>query len=252
VPKEFGAYFEPFLGSGSAFFAIADDHEAYLSDTISPLVNCFIEVRDNPALVAEIAQGWGTDSASYYDVRAGVFDGDPTRAAAQFIYLNKLCFNGLYRVNQLGRFNVPFGRPKNSNVADALQLEAASVRLSKDVTITVGDFEDTLKSSKEGDFVYLDPPYVAGHRSESFADYNAKIFSWDDQKRLADLFRQLDARGVFVVQSNADHAAVRALYPKFEHRSVSRYSSMSGSAASRGVSSELVVVGNTLRKYRSL
>lgn len=246
IPSDFGTYYEPFLGSGAVFFGLADGHSANLSDTISPLISCYETVRDEPATVAALASGWNTDAESYYAVRAADYRDDPIRGAARFIYLNKLCFNGLYRENQSGRFNVPYGRPKSTNVADANQLLAVANRLTSGVQLKVCDFEIALSACDAGDLVYLDPPYVSGHRSNGFVDYNAKIFSWEDQRRLASVFRDLDSRGVFVIQSNADHPTVRALYEGYESRTVFRYSSMAARADKRGNSNELLILSGSL------
>jgi DNA adenine methylase len=248
IPQEFGSYYEPFLGSGSAFFAVAEGHASYLSDTIPGLVNCYVQVRDQPEEVAAIAQSWDTDSATYYEVRAAHAETNLTRNAARFIYLNKLCFNGLYRENGRGQFNVPYGRPKSTNVVSVSNLLGVSTRLRNQVTIDELDFEERLKTSESGDFVYLDPPYVAGHRTNGFADYNAKIFSWDDQRRLAAVFQELDRRGVYVIQTNADHATVRELYDGAFSQPISRYSSMAARSTLRGASSELLIVGDALRR----
>lgn len=248
MPDYYGSYYEPFLGSGSAFFAVAEGHRAYLADTITGLVNCYVQVRDRHEEVVAVAQSWETDSETYYKVRAVRAETDLVRDAARFIYLNKLCFNGLYRENGSGQFNVPYGRPKSTNVISLPLLRAVSARLQNQVSIDAMDFEERLMTCKGGDFVYLDPPYVAGHRTNGFADYNAKIFSWDDQRRLSNIFLELDRRGVFVVQTNADHPTVKELYKGAYSQSISRYSSMAARSTVRGASSELLIVGETLRK----
>lgn len=248
IPSEFGTYYEPFVGSAAVFFNVASGHDAHLSDMISPLISCYETVRDEPGAVARIASSWNTDAESYYCVRAADYSDDPLRAAARFIYLNKLCFNGLYRENQSGKFNVPYGRPKTTNVVDENQLIKVANRLANGVQLKVCDFEVALSTCDSGDLVYLDPPYVSGHRSSGFVDYNAKIFSWDDQKRLSSVFRELDSRGVFVLLSNADHPSVRELYEGYSFHTVSRYSSMAAKADKRGKSSELLVMSNTLSR----
>lgn len=235
-----GDYYEPFLGSGAAFFSIAPSGNAYLSDTLAPLIACFNAVRDTPIEVDHLASSWPTDTDTYYQIRSQIFH-ESALSAAQFIYLNKLCFNGLYRENQKGQFNVPYGRPKSSTVLLPGHLEAASRRLSN-ATIEHLDFEASLERCKPGDLVYIDPPYVARHRSNGFVDYNAKIFSWHDQGRLASVFRLLSERGVRAIVSNADHESIRDLYAGFEIRQLERYSSMSGKSGNRGASPELLIL----------
>lgn len=248
VPEDYGTYYEPFLGSGAIFFSCVNGRPARLSDTISPLINCYIQVRDDPDAVADIAESWSVDAETYYQVRSEVFE-DEMRQAAQFIYLNKTCFNGLYRENQLGRFNVPFGRPKTSKVLDRVALAEASAKLGTPGTIiSARDFEETLDTCSSGDIAYLDPPYVAGHRQNGFVDYNARLFSWDDQRRLADVCRRISKRGAAVIVSNADHPSVRDLFShkEFHLLEVSRYSSMAARSGRRGTSDELLIVSTAL------
>ena len=246
APSKFKAYYEPFLGSASAYFNLAAGHEAHLSDTISPLISCYETVRDFPIEVHGHISEWQTDAETYYAVRALDFSNDLLRSAAQFIYLNKLCFNGLYRQNQSGKFNVPYGRPKTPNVVDLIHLTAVSERLMNNVQFKVCDFEISLANCAEGDFAYLDPPYASQLRRSAFVDYNSKIFSWDDQVRLSSVFRALSDRGVNVIMSNADHPSVRDLYSGFEIRSVSRYSSMAASSVKRGQSTEVLILSQPI------
>lgn len=248
MPTDYGRYFEPFLGSGAIFFSCVHDRPAHLSDTISPLINCYVQVRDRPDAVADVSESWSVDAETYYEVRSMSFD-DDVHKAAQFIYLNKTCFNGLYRENQMGRFNVPFGRPKTSTILDRASLAEVSAKLATNgTTITVRDFEDALGACTSGDIAYLDPPYVAGHRQNGFVDYNAKLFSWEDQRRLADVCREISRRGASVIVSNADHPSVRELFSHkaFHLIEVSRYSSMAARSAQRGTSDELLIVTGAL------
>jgi DNA adenine methylase len=251
-PDTFGRYFEPFLGSGAIFFACAGSRVSHLSDTISPLINCYQQVRDHPLAVAQVSQKWLVDAPTYYEVRS-TQDEDPVRQAARFIYLNKTCFNGLYRENQNGEFNVPFGRPKSSNILDHENLMRASELLQSPGTIIkVCDFEDSLKDCSEGDVVYIDPPYVAGHRQNGFVDYNAKLFGWEDQRRLASVCRDLHKRGASVIVSNASHESVRRLFtnPGFQLLEVSRYSSMAARSGKRGNSTELLIFSSNNQRRR--
>jgi DNA adenine methylase len=241
VPPTVGTYFEPFLGSGAVYFALPNGTASNLADTLGSLVNCYSHVQQDPKQVAAIASEWGSDSASFYAVRALRPHADSIEKAAQFIYLNRFCFNGLYRENSRGEFNVPFGRPKNANMITPEELSAASRRLNHRTTLSTGDFAETLAACQTGDFVYLDPPYVAGHRNNGFVDYNARIFSWYDQQRLSEEFHRLTRLGVHVVVSNADHPSVRELYEGHSVKSVSRHSSMAASVAARGQSREILV-----------
>ncbi|MGE2723386.1 DNA adenine methylase [Mycolicibacterium pulveris] len=251
IPQDFNRYYEPFLGSGSVFFSFAAGHPALLSDVIHPLIGCYNVVRDNPLGISKKISEWPVNSEAYYQIRSKQFESGTLDAAARFIYLNRYCYNGLYRENSSGLFNVPFGRPKNTNAIPVGNLVACSARLRNRVELKVADFEDALEDVRDGDLVYLDPPYVAGHRSNGFVDYNAKIFSWDDQRRLASVFHKVDSMGAYVISTNANHDSVSALYHKFARLPISRYSSMSGKLAGRGASAELIILGSRLTRGNS-
>jgi DNA adenine methylase len=245
LPVDYHDYYEPFLGSGAVFFAIGQGHKSYLSDTIAPLINTYHGVQKAPNRIHDIASSWPTDSETYYQIRAKNYK-SPEYAAARFIYLNRLCYNGLYRENRSGGFNVPYGRPRISNVISSItHLQACSDRL-KNAVLTIVDFEPSTRRCQPGDLVYFDPPYVAGHRSNGFVDYNSSIFSWQDQQRLADKFYELDRRGVYTILTNADHESVRRLYQNFTIVEVDRYSNMSSRTGTRGRSSEIIVLGKSI------
>lgn len=247
LPERFNTYYEPFLGSGAVFFSFGINADSCsLSDSLWPLVNCYAQVRDHPQEIHEVVAAWSCDRDAYYRVRAMDPQDNVTRAA-QFIYLNRMCFNGLYRVNQAGRFNVPYGRPRFERVFSRPdELLAASRRL-RNADIRHADFATATDSAQHGDLVYLDPPYVAGHRNNGFVDYNAKVFRWEDQARLATLCDELTERGVMVAVSNADHPSIRALYgAPYQIQPISRFSSMSAAARSRGLSQELLIMNAPL------
>lgn len=243
LPERYGRYYEPFLGSGSAFFAIRPKI-ASLSDTIVPLVQCYEAVRDDPEGVHAVLAQWEVSKSAYYQIRE-LRPGDSILRAAQFIFLNKTAFNGLYRVNRSGIFNVPYGRPKSNTIVSRACLEAASQTL-QGVQLEACDFELALKAATTGDLIYLDPPYVAGHRANGFVDYNSSLFSWDDQVRLRDLFHQLDADGAYVMLSNANHPSIVELYSQHSRFEFTRHSSMAAKSQARGLSSEILVLGHSL------
>ena len=218
-------YIEPFLGAGSLFFALTPQ-QAVLGDANSHLVSCYRAVRDH---AAQVAAGLRRHAAAhsedhYYRVRA-LYNRSPASPAraAQFIYLNQACYNGVFRVNTKGQFNVPCGsREPNLPASDDLERVARHLRPAK---LVVGDFATTLASAQRGDFVYLDPPYPPLNGTAYFAHYTMDRFGDEDQERLATLVRQLDERGCAVMVSNADRKSVRALYAGFAIRrlSVTRY-----------------------------
>lgn len=189
VPADYNRYVEPFVGSGAMFFAL-EPERAVLSDALAPLVETYLAVRDDPTAVHAHLSQWKVDKESYYEVRSQSPD-DPMARAARFIYLNKTCWNGLYRVNLRGEFNVPFGRPKSSNIVSTPTLEACSAALRRCEALGVGDFQQILKECTAGDLVFLDPPYVTGHNNNGFIEYNEKLFTWNDQCRLAGEVRRL-------------------------------------------------------------
>jgi DNA adenine methylase len=240
LPAEFGRYWEPFLGSGALFFLLSPI-EATLADICSPLIETFRSVRDDPAAVLAHVAPLPVEEATFYELRAAEFQGRHQRAA-QFIYLNKTCWNGLYRVNSQGRFNVPFGRPKSANVVAPDILRSCSRALrSPGVHLEVGDFAETLASVTAGDLVFLDPPYVTGHNNNGFVEYNERLFSWHDQERLASLAVDLAASGVHVIVTNAAHYDVVALYPGFESITFTRKSTLASSTARRGAVREAIL-----------
>ncbi|GAA1463022.1 DNA adenine methylase [Williamsia maris] len=248
IPSDFRDYYEPFLGSGALYFAAAEGHRSFLADLIDPLIDCFTAVKDHPEDVADAARRWATDKTSFYAVRE-LHPSDRIESAARFIYLNKLCFNGLYRENRLGEFNVPYGRPKSSNVVDTAHLKRVSARLSLDTSILASDFEESLSNCKEADFVYLDPPYVDNDR---FVDYNSKIFTTDDQERLRVCFEKLDRSGVFCILSLPDCNQFRQQFSRYWIMTESRYSSMSSRSQTRGKTGELLILSSSLRRRLAL
>lgn len=249
VQPEGRRYFEPFLGGGAMFFALAPDR-AILSDLNEELVDVFRTVRDDVDAVIAALRPMKYDEATYYSVRASKPRKAATRAA-RFIYLNKTCFNGLYRVNTKGEFNVPFGRHTNVLVCDELQLLAASEALAV-TDLSVADFGLTARRAREGDLMYFDPPYTTAHTNNGFIEYNQRVFSWEDQRRLARVALGLVERGVLVAISNADHPSITALYEsdRFLINRIQRPSTMAGNSKHRFVATELLIVGGEVEALK--
>jgi DNA adenine methylase len=241
LPTEIGTYYEPFLGSGSLFFLLRPDR-AVLNDACQDLMDTYQALRDSPDLIIQALSEMRPDPVVYYRIRRARST-DPAIRAAEFVYLNKTAWNGLYRVNASGEFNVPYGRPKTDNISDAGNLlECSSALRHGRVALKLGDFEAATRTVAAGDLVYLDPPYVTRHNDNGFVDYNERLFSWADQERLAIAARRLaDARATVIV-SNANHSDVLALYPEFTAIQVDRQSTLAGSPASRGPVSEVILV----------
>ena len=243
-----GTYFEPFLGGGSLYFA-AQPKQAVLSDLNQRLIETYQLLRDAPFEVIRVLDGWKNDEKTYYKVRQITFE-DLVPRAAQFIYLNKTCWNGLYRVNRLGKFNVPFGH-HGREVFDVQHLLDVSKTL-KNADIYCADFDQVISHAKEGDFVYLDPPYTSLHGNNGFRQYNESLFSWRDQQRLGRTAVSLADRGCTILVSNADHKEILGLYPGFSHRRVYRHSILAARSKFRRPTSELLIASDrTLLQFQT-
>jgi DNA adenine methylase len=233
-------YHEPFLGGGALFFAVAP-RRAVLSDANGELIHCWRQVRDDVHAVLDALAAHVYDRTRFEAVRAlNPSRLPPADRAARFIYLNKTCFNGLWRVNRAGRFNVPFGRYKNPTFHDPGLLLRAS-RALRGVQIHRAPFEIALQRAAPGDFVYLDPPYDPVSQTASFTTYTRNAFGWEDQERLAAECASLDERGVRFLLSNSATPRIRALYKRFEQRLVSAPRHISCKGAGRGRVDELLV-----------
>ncbi len=218
LPEAYGAYIEPFLGGGAAFFALRPER-ALVADSNAELIAMYEAIRDEPAALMaalDTLQPHVADRERYLAVRAQ----DPatlTRvdAAARFIYLNKTCYNGLYRVNREGKFNVPFGRHASPpRLYDAGNLHAVGEALRR-ADMRCADYRDVLREATPGDFVYLDPPYHPPTRTANFTSYTPLGFGDVDQRALADEVARLTDAGVFVLLSNSDTPLIRELYGRY-------------------------------------
>jgi len=225
LPSQFRTYHEPFLGSGALFFLLCPDR-ALLSDSCAELIDVYFRVRNNVSTIIRYLKPLKPNRQLFYSIRKRPSEGMYKRAA-EFIYLNKTCWNGLYRVNSEGRFNVPYGMPRTDFIADFENLRECSRALRKPgVELLTCDFQAALEEVKAGDLVYLDPPYVTRHNNNGFVDYNETLFSWEDQKRLAKRVQQLADAGAYVIVTNADHLEITELYPNFKRRTLKRSSTL--------------------------
>jgi DNA adenine methylase len=240
VPRSFHRYFEPFLGGAAVFFALRP-RCAVLADINAELIDCYTAVRDQVDQVIAALQGHRYDSSYFYRVR-GIDPASlsPPERAARTIFLNRTGFNGLYRVNRAGRFNVPFGRYTNPVICDADNLRACAAVLAG-VQLSVGDFASVAMMAEKGDFVYFDPPYVPVSRTASFTSYAANGFGLTEQERLADLVVELTRKGAYVMLSNSDTPEARKLYGKLKIERVLASRSINSNGARRGKVAEIVV-----------
>lgn len=223
VPQTYNTYFEPFIGAG-AFFLSLKPKSAVINDTNEQLINLYQQLKHSPSEIISIVSSLdevACDKNYYYKIRERYNQKitskelDP-ECAALMIWINKHCFNGLYRVNSQGFFNVPYNNKVTGKSLDKDNVEAIS-RFLKDqnVTILCSDFENACKKVSPGDFVYLDSPYVPESSSADFTDYTKTGFSYEDHDRLADLFVRLDKLGAYVMLSNNDVPLVRELYREY-------------------------------------
>jgi DNA adenine methylase len=218
----FDRYFEPFLGGGAFFFHLTSrlQFAAHLSDANGELVNAYNVVKNSvEELIAALMMhesGYRKNPAGYYYRLRSEQPAGMVETAARFIALNKTCYNGLYRVNRSGGFNVPMGRYRNPTICDKDQLLNASAALNySDAKIVVADYRQALKRVRAGDFVYLDPPFIPLSRTANFVDYTKAGFGEKDQIELASVFRELDKKGCRVLLSNSDTKFTRDLYSGF-------------------------------------
>lgn len=238
IPSNHGRYIEAFAGGAALFFALLPK-SALLADTNVGLINCYVQIRDRPEdVVNELAMMPNTRE-DYYRIRK-LSPVEPATQAARFIYLVTLSFNGIYRENRLGEFNVPYGYKTHLQPCDPKKLHAASLALAH-ADIQHRDFEDAVKRAKSGDVIYLDPPYTLAHGNNGFVKYNAKIFSWRDQERLANVARKLDKRGCRVIITNAAHSSIAALYEGFAIIPVERQSVIAAEGKHRKLVSEFII-----------
>ncbi len=245
LPDRFEVYHEPFVGGGALFFELASQariNKAYLSDINSSLIDVYIGLRDCVDDVVIHLQQHRHERDYYYKVRAI----DPTalslpERAARVIYLNKTCYNGLYRENRAGQFNVPFGRYANPTICDEPNLRAASAILQQ-ADIARRRFDTILDYAKTGDFVYFDPPYVPLSPTANFTAYDRDGFGPDDQRQLRDVFAELGRRGVRAMLSNSDTPFVRELYRGFPIEQVFAARAVNSKANGRGKVAEVLVL----------
>jgi DNA adenine methylase len=245
LPEQIDTYYEPFVGGAAVFLALAEAKRfkrAVITDKNAQLINMYTVVRDDLGKLLKKLEGLQnrTSEEDYYSIRAGKPKNRIDRAA-RLIYLNKTGYNGLYRVNSKGGFNVPYGRYKRPKIYDPERLAHAASYL-QDVTIRVADFEEACAEAKRGDAVYLDPPYLPLSKTASFSAYHSEAFGMPEHQRLAKVFAKLLRRGVTAVLSNSATPETRALYQSFKCSDVAVRRPINSIGSRRGAVSELLVV----------
>ncbi|PIY60158.1 hypothetical protein COY95_03230 [Candidatus Woesearchaeota archaeon CG_4_10_14_0_8_um_filter_47_5] len=248
-PRKFNGYLEPFVGSGAVFFYIIQKFnlsEAIISDINEELINTYQVIKEDvERLITELKQHKEyhiVEGSKYYlTIRATNPNELPLlERAARFIYLNKTCFNGLYRVNSKGQFNVPMGSYKNPDIIQEEKLRFIS-KLLQPVTIKVMSFEKVFDLAKEEDFIYLDPPYYPLLKGKSFTTYTKDNFLEEEQKLLAEVFKKLNKKGCLVMESNSDTDFIRDLYSEFKISVVKAKRMINCDGSKRGEINELVI-----------
>jgi len=255
-PKKFNRYLEPFVGGGAVFFYIIQKFkpkEIIISDINEELINTYLIIRDDvERLIIELKQHREYHMAEgkkyYLTIRATNPEDLPSlEKAARFIYLNKTCFNGLYRVNSKGGFNVPMGAYKNPDIIQEEKLRIIS-KLLQNVAIKVMSFEKVVNLAKKGDFVYLDPPYHPLKKGKNFTTYTKNKFLENEQKVLTEVFKKLDKKGCYVMESNSETNFIKNLYSSFKIHIVQAKRMINCDGAKRGKINEYVITNYEVLK----
>lgn len=244
MPKNYNRYFEPFIGGGALFFELQPDN-AYISDMNEELINLYQVVRDNVDELINDLQKHDISKEYFMEIRnidrtEEYQNWSDIKKASRFIYLNRTCFNGMYRVNSKGEFNVPFGHYKNPRILDENNLINCSHLLQR-TEIKQADFSEILKKVKKGDFVYFDPPYVPLSETSSFTSYTKDGFDIDMQFKLRDVCDELDFMGVKFLLSNSDTKLVNELYENYNIKKVFASRQINANADGRGKITEVLV-----------
>ena len=248
MPETYGRYFEPFVGGGALFFDLAPE-KAVINDFNEELINAYRQIKNNPAeLINLLIKHKENNSKDYYlELRSADRDGRISRMtgverAARILYMLRVDFNGLYRVNSKNQFNVPYGRYKNPKIVDVDLLYQISEYLNEnDIEILQTDFAEAVKGAQTGDFVYFDPPYIPLNETSSFTSYTHEGFSYEEQVRLRDTFKELTERGVYAMLSNSSSPLVEELYKDFNIYFVEAQRTNGAKSSSRGKISEIIV-----------
>jgi len=250
LPTKYNRYFEPFIGGGALLFKLQPKN-IYINDANEELIavyRCFQDDSLFNSLKDELQKHEGNHSEDYYyeireQDRNEKFSSLPLYIrAGRMIYLNKACFNGLYRVNSKGFYNVPFGKKDKVICYDRNNFELLrSFFRTRETTITNLDFEEAVKNAKAGDFVYFDPPYDTWEDKESFTSYDKNAFGKEEQKRLADVYKRLSKKGVYVMLSNHNTKFIQELYKDFHINVVPAKRMINSNAQGRGVVEEVLI-----------
>ncbi|MEM4483983.1 MAG: DNA adenine methylase [Candidatus Methanomethylicia archaeon] len=246
MPKSWNVYIEPFVGSGALFFRVMPD-KAIISDINPELMNVYKVIRDNVYELIKDLEKHENSSDYYYNIRDNVdlSKMSEIERASRFIYLNKTCYNGLYRENSDGKFNVPYGKYKKVKIFDKDNLIKISEYLNdKDIQILCSDFENVCGLAGEGDFVFLDPPYYSDGKVSKFTQYNKKTFDANDHIRLKKVIDELTKRDVYVMHTNSNTDFVLNLYKEYNVKKIYTNRFINSDPNNRGKEQYEVIITN--------
>jgi DNA adenine methylase len=245
APDNFGRYYEPFIGGGAYLFSQLPE-KATISDANAELINCYQMIHDDVEALIRSLRTHKNEEEHFYAVRAkDLSKMTAVQRASRFIFLNKTCFNGLYRENQSGKFNSPFGRYEKPKIVDTENLLAISEYLqTNDVAIKHSGYQFVLDAAQSGDYVYFDPPYVPMTKTANFASYVKGGFGLKDQEELADTFAALTKKGVLVMLSNSNTQIIHELYKGFNIQIIHAARSINCNGGKRGKEANEVLVTN--------
>lgn len=259
VPENWNVYYEPFIGGGALLIELYNRGKinfAVISDLNAELINLYKVIKYKPyELIAELKNTeFKNDRETYFKLRERFNEiiGNPeysVERAALFVYLNRHCYNGLWRVNRSGKFNVPFGRYKNPSMPSDEAILEFSKMLEK-VKIFNVDFEDAVKDAKKGDFVYFDPPYQPVSKTAYFTDYTSYGFDYSEQKRLARVAKELSKKGVYVMVSNSNTEEIKDLYADFHIFVINANRFINSRADKRKGAREVIITNYKIKKEK--
>ncbi|ALB40349.1 MULTISPECIES: DNA adenine methylase [Nostocales] len=248
LPKNYNlqTYYEPFIGGGALLFSL-QPKKAVINDSNAELINCYKIIKNSLDELIEDLKNHKNNEYYYYDIRdwdreKNFKSKTEVQRASRIIFLNKTCYNGLFRVNSQGQFNVPFGKYKNPNILDIAVLKAVNKYLNENqVRILNSDFQEAVKDAKRGDFIYLDPPYDPVSETASFTGYDVNGFNKQEQRRLKEVFDDLNSRGCHILLSNACTEFIEDLYKDYLHTKISAIRAINCNGKKRGKVDEILV-----------
>lgn len=243
LPKKFDNYYEPFIGGGAIFFYLKSKgyikNKAFLSDSNPDLINTYKVLKSNPQELFSLLRTHIDNENDYYRIRNIEYK-DPIEKAAQFLFLNKTSFNGIYRVNSNGKYNVPYGKRNLKSLYNYDHLISVS-RALKNTHLSTQDFKKRCETISKNDFAFIDPPYTVAHENNGFIQYNQSIFSWNNQIELSKITKELNNKGAFFLITNAYHNCIKEIYTIGSKEKISRASTIGGIGAKRTKYKEIII-----------